>query len=33
MRLVAFGCSHTYGVGLEDFWLEIGGPGDLPPSK
>jgi len=33
MRLVAFGCSHTYGVGLEDCWLDIGGPGDLPPSK
>lgn len=33
MRLIAFGCSHTYGVGLEDCWIEEGGPGDLPPSK
>lgn len=33
MRLIAFGCSHTYGVGLKDCWLDIGGPGDLPPSK
>ena len=33
MRLVAFGCSHAYGVGLKDCWLDIRGPGDLPPSK
>ena len=32
-RLVAFGCSHTYGVALNDCWIDVGGPGDLPPSK
>lgn len=31
-RLIAFGCSHTYGVGLSDCW-DGDGVGDLPPSK
>lgn len=31
-RLIAFGCSHTYGVGLSDCW-DGKGVGDLPPSK
>ena len=32
-NVVILGCSHTYGVGLKDCWLDVGGPGDLPPSK
>lgn len=33
-RLIAFGCSNTYGVGLKDCYdAEWGGSKDLPPSK
>lgn len=29
-RIVAFGCSHTYGHGLEDCWTASGKPGKEP---